>query len=89
MKSTYRLPEMRDLPKSDQEIEHSKTCDSTAHPARRNGLLQSLHSSLMRCIDEKVVITPVAQAKSALRNPRQESEHDAHFQAKEDIEKYS
>lgn len=42
----------------------------------------------MRCIDEKVVITPVAKPKSALRNPWQEGEHDAHFQAKEDIEKY-
>lgn len=79
---------MRYLPKGDKEIEHAKSGNGTTHPSRRDGLLKALHSRLVCGVNQEVVISPVTQAKRALRNPRQESEHDAHFQTQKDIKKY-
>lgn len=45
-----------------------------------------MHAGFARGVKEKVVVAPVAQAECALRNPRQEREHNADFQAKDNIE---
>lgn len=42
----------------------------------------------MSRVNEKVIITPIANPESALGNPWQEGEHDAHFEAQEDVEQY-
>jgi hypothetical protein len=40
----------------------------------------------MRCVEEKIIVAPIAQAKKSLRNPRQKRQHNADLQAQNNIE---
>lgn len=77
---------MEYLPESDPNIQETHTSHCPTHPPRSNYSLQSMHAGLPRRVQEKIVVAPVAQAERALRNPRQEREHNADFQAENDIE---
>ena len=48
-----------------------------------------MHAGLARGVQEKIVVAPVAQSERALRNPGQEREHNADFQAENNIENYT
>lgn len=76
---------MEDLPKRNPEIQQAEAGDGPAHPAGRHHDLQRRHPGFARRIKKKIVVAPVAEAERALRNPRQEGQEDANFQAEKDI----
>ena len=77
---------MENLPEGDPDIQDTDASHCTANPAGSNYSLQRMHAGFARGVQEKIIIAPVAQAKRALRNPRQQHEHQADFQAENDIE---
>ena len=80
------LLEMEYFPKGDPDIQEPDAGNRSAHPARGNYGLQCMHAGFARGVQEKVVVAPVAQSKRALRNPRQERQHNANLQAEDNIE---
>ena len=85
LQGVQRILEIEDLPESHTQIQQSESSDSAAHPARRHKVLQSVETGLTRGVEKKVVIPPIAQSKKALRNPRQERQDNANFQAKNNV----
>lgn len=75
---------MGDLPEGDPQIEQSEPRHSAAHPARRDGMLQALQSGLLRRIKQKIVVAPIAQPEGM--QPRQQCEHNADFEAQDNVE---
>ena len=53
----------------------------TANPARGHHGLQSLHTCFARRVKQEVIIAPIAQTERTLRNPGQQCQHYANFQA--------
>lgn len=78
--------EIEDFPKCHAEIQQAQTGDCSAHPARSHEALQTVESRFTSGVEEKVVVAPIAQPQKALRNPWQERENYANFQAKNDVE---
>lgn len=77
--------EVEDFPKGHAEIEQAETGHGAAYPARGHHALQSIKSRLARRVEQKIIIAPVAQTEKTLRNPGQQREHNANFQAKNDV----
>ena len=75
---------MHDLPEGDPQVEQAQTRHRAAHPAGRDGVLYALQSGLLRRVEEKVVVAPIAQSERV--NPRQQREHNADFEAQDDVE---
>ncbi len=79
----HRLAKVRDLPAGHAEVEQTQPCDRATHPARRDGVLQTLQADLLRGVEQKIVIAPVAQPKRV--NPRQQRQHGARLKAQDDV----
>lgn len=77
--------EVENLPKCHAEIQQSEAGDGAAHPARRHHVLQPIESGFAGGVEEKIVVAPITQAEEALGNPRQQRQHNADFQAKDDV----
>ena len=81
---------MRYLPEGYEKIEHAYAADSAAHPARSDKRLQALQAGLLRRVEQEIVVAPVAQPERRQErqnmNPRQEGQHDADFQAQDNVE---
>ena len=86
LKCLYRLPEMKYFPKSYANIQQTKSGDRTAHPARGDHCLQTLDAGYAGGVKEEIVVSPIAQAECALRNPREQRQHNANFKAENNIE---
>src|SRR6266446_9163244 len=65
------LLEMKYLPKGDPYIQKADACNCSAHPSRSNHGLQRMHPGFSCSVQKKIVVTPVAQSKRALRYPGQ------------------
>ena len=78
--------EIEDLPKGHSEIQEAQTRNGPAYPAGGDEALQTVETGLTGRIEQKVVVAPVAQPEKSLRNPWQKREHDANFQAKDNVE---
>jgi hypothetical protein len=78
---------MKDLPKSDANIQDANAANCAAHPTRGYNILESVHSRLARRVEQKVIVAPVAQySKRSLRYPGQKREYQADLETKNDIE---
>jgi hypothetical protein len=77
-----RLREMEDFPERDSDVEQSYAGNRAAYPSGSNRYLKRVDARLARRIQKKVVVAPVAKTQSALRNPRQQRQHDADLKAK-------
>ena len=64
------LPEMKDFPKGNPDVQQTDAGDRAAHPAGSNHGLYYLHAGFSRRIQQKIIVAPVAQAERALGNPR-------------------
>ena len=80
------LSEMKYFPEGNPDIQETNAGNSATHPSGSNYSLQRIHAGFARGVNQKIVVAPVAQPESALRNPRQECENYADFQAEDDIE---
>ena len=80
------LLEMKYFPEGDPDVQETNAGHSATHPSGSNYSLQRIPFGFARGVHQKIVVAPVAQPESALRNPRQEGEHNADFQAEDDIE---
>ena len=78
--------EIKDFPKRHAEVEKTKTGHCTSDPSGSDYTLQSVESSFPGRVKEKVVVAPIAQPEKTLRNPGEQSEQDADFQAENDVE---
>ena len=85
LQRTHSLLEMEYFPKGDPDVQKSDAGNRSPDPSRSNDRLQRVHAGLARSVQEKIVVAPVAQAKRALRDPRQEGEHQANLQAEDNI----
>src|SRR6185369_16399023 len=77
--------EVEDLPERDAEIQKPDTTHRTAHPAGSNDCLQTLNTSLVRSIQQKVIVAPIANSPHAVRPPWRHGEKDANLEAQDDI----
>lgn len=77
---------MKYFPKRNANIQDTDTCYRSPDPTGSDDSLQAIDARLARRVQEKVVVTPVAQAKCALRNPGQKREHNANLEAKNNVE---
>ena len=84
-----RVLKIENLPKCHAEIQQSEAGHGAAHPARSDYGLQAIESGLARGVEEKIVVAPIAEAEKVLRNPGQQREHNANFQAKDDVKDYA
>jgi len=65
------LLEMEYFPESNCDVENTDTADGSSHPSGSDYALQAIHSRLAGGVEEKVIISPVAQdSQSTLRDPR-------------------
>lgn len=78
---------MKYFPEGDPDVQETNPGHCSTYPSGGNYSLQRIHAGFARGVEQKIVIAPVAHnPESALRNPRQEREHNAYFQAEDDIE---
>lgn len=77
---------MEYFPKSNSDIQQSHTGHSASYPTGRDHGLQPVPPGFARRVKQKVIVTPITQPEHALRNPRQQREEYAYFQAKNDVE---
>ena len=77
---------MENFPKRYSDIQQPNAGYGAAHPSGSNDSFQRVHSCFARGVEQKIVIAPIAQTKRSLRHPRQKREHDAYFQAQDDVE---
>lgn len=77
---------MECLPKGDPDIQETDARHCSAHPSGSDYGLQRMHTSFAGGVKQEIVVSPIAQTKHALRNPRQEHQHKTDFQAENDIE---
>ncbi|PYS91972.1 MAG: hypothetical protein DMF64_10460 [Acidobacteria bacterium] len=75
---------MRDLPEGHGEVQETDAGHRTAHPARRDGVLQAGQPRLVREIDEKEIVAPVRQPERM--RPRQKRQDEARLKAQDDVE---
>ena len=78
------LTKMRDLPEGDPQIKQPQPRHRAAHPAGCDRLLQALQSGLLRRVEQKIVVAPIAQPEGM--QPRQQREHNANFEAQDNVE---
>jgi hypothetical protein len=78
------------LPEGYDQIQNAYAADSAAHPARRYHWTQALQAHLLRSVEQEKVVAPIAQPKRRQKrqdvNPRQEGQHEADFQAQDNVE---
>ena len=78
---------MEYFPEGDPDVQETNASNCPTHPSGRHYSLQCVHAGFARGVHQKIVIAPIAHnPESALRNPRQEREHNADLQAEDDIE---
>jgi len=78
---------MKYFPEGDPDVQETDASHCPTDPAGGNHSLQRMNAGFARGVQQKIVIAPVAHdPESALRNPWQEREHNADFQAEDDIE---
>lgn len=81
---------MRYLPEGYHQIQDSYAAHSAAYPTRRDDRAQALQASLLRSVEKKIIVAPIAQTQRRQErhdmNPRQKRQHDADFQAQDNIE---
>ena len=80
------LLEMKYFPEGDPDVQETNASHCSTYPSGGNDSLQCVNAGFARGVQQKIVVAPVAQPESALRNPRQEREHNADLQAEDDIE---
>ena len=80
---------MENLPEGNSQIQQTNSRYGAAHPSGRDDGLQRIGARLPRRIQKKIIVTPVAEAERALRNPRQERKHNADLEAENDIKNYA
>ena len=85
LQSPHCFAEVEYLPERDAEIQKANTTHRTAHPARSDHRLQTLNASLVRSIQQKVIVAPIADSPHAVRPPRRHGEKDANLEAQDDI----
>ena len=78
---------MRYLPDGYAEVQEPEPGDRAAHPAGRDRVLQTLYPGSLRRVEQEKVVAPIREAKR--RIPRQQREHDAHFEAQDNVEDYA
>ena len=64
------LPEMEDFPKGNPDVQQADAGDRAAHPTGSNHGLYDLDAGFPRRIQQKIIITPVAEAQRALGDRR-------------------
>jgi len=77
---------MEYFPEGHAQVQYTKTCDCPPDPARGHHILQTIKPGLTCGIQQKIVVSPIAKAEKSLRNPGQQSEHEANLQAKDNVE---
>lgn len=77
---------MEDFPKGDAHIQQADTRDGAPNPSRGHNRLQSIETSLTRSVQQEIVVSPLAQSESALRNPGKQCEHNPDLKAEDDVE---
>jgi hypothetical protein len=86
LKRSHALFEMKDLPERDPDVENADATHSASHPTGRDDTLQGVTSGLPRRVEEKVIITPIAQyPQRTLRHPGQESEDQTDLKTEHNI----
>lgn len=85
LQRAHGLAEMGHLPEGYAQVEHAESGHGPAHPARRDRHLQALRARLVSGVNQKEIIPPIAQAEG-VRPPRQERQHQADFEAQDDVE---
>src|SRR6266851_379877 len=88
LQSTDGAVEVQNLPEGDSQIQNTHTGDCAAHPTRRDDRLQTVDAGLVRRIEQKIVVAPIAQGKpqKSLRNPGHKRQHQPDLQAKDNVE---
>lgn len=86
MQSAQGLLEIKDLPECHPQVQQAQTSYRTSNPSGSHHALQTIESGFTSRVQQKVVVAPVTQAEKPLRNPRQQGEHYANFQAQNDVE---
>jgi len=79
----YGAAKVCDLPEGQSEIDEAEAGDCAAHPTGSDRLLQTLQPRLLRGVDEEEVIAPIAQPERM--HPGQKRQHDARFEAQNDV----
>lgn len=79
------LLEMKYFPEGDPDVQETNASHCPTYPSGGNYSLQYV-AGFARSVQQKIVVAPVAQPKRPLGNPWQEGEHNADFQAEDDIE---
>src|SRR6185436_136578 len=77
--------EVENLPERDAEVQKSDTADRTAHPTGSDHCLQTLNACLAGSIQQKVVITPIADSPHAVRPPRRHRQKDSNLEAQNNV----
>ena len=77
---------MEDFPKSDSDIQQADTRYCSTNPPRGNDSLETIKTGFAGSVQKKIIASPFAQAKRALRNPWQQRKHNADLKAEHDIE---
>lgn len=80
---------MENFPKGYSDVQQTYSGYSTPHPTRRDNGLQIIEARLPRCVQQEIVVAPIAQAERALWNPRQQCQNDADLEAEYDVEDYA
>ena len=80
-----RVFEVKDLPERHAQIQQTETGDGASYPSGGHHTLQLIESGFTRGVEQKIIVAPITQAEKALRNPGQERQHNANFQAKNDV----
>src|SRR6185369_12530457 len=80
--------EVENLPERDAEIQKSDTADRAAHPTRSDHRLQTHNACLAGRIQQKVVVTPIADSPHAVRPPRRHRQKDSNLEAQNDVKNY-
>lgn len=85
LQRAHGLAEMGHLPEGYAEVEHAESGHGPTDPAGVDRHLQALRAGLVRRVNQKEIIAPIAQAER-VRPPRQERQHEADFEAQDNVE---
>lgn len=80
------LLKMKYFPEGNPDVQKTNASHCATHPAGGHYSLQRMNAGFARCVQQKIIVAPIAQPECALRNPRQERKHNADFQAEDNIE---
>ncbi len=79
------LIEMKNFPDSDAEIQQPDAAHRTAYPTGGDDSLQPLNPRLLRGIQEKEVVAPVAKTPHSLRPPRRNRQRQPDLETENNV----